>query len=396
MRNSVSSDVAKSFAPEATVPIRIGLYVGKYQPDLFQERRLVVPERKRNALRKRDWNVERIVHEIYSDYVSFFSLKSGRNVASCTTEYYMDALYRYMEAISGELGVYCKVTGQEGIYHTFSRIVLEGKTFLLNGLQDELREKAARYALRPVVHYVRLANHRLAYLRECTDTERNAGYGGNNNNEISVSAVCEALLADCEERVEHFIKKAQHRYEAYVEVVRLWAANHQIGLPDYADGEEWETFCHVLKRKRKLLLLRGGEDCLNSKKKYASYTPCDCGLTTCKTWKTGDEADYEISKWYGAWYGEQGEKFAFTEETIGGWKYNVKRCYMDMLPQGKRLHIEFCYDNDPDEVWMMHIGQNLLELKGQAAELNYVVLENLEHQIMRAYCEENFFLDNAE
>ena len=96
------------------------------------------------------------------------------------------------------------------------------------------------------------------------------------------------------------------------------------------------------------------------------------------------------------WYGEEGESFEFTEETIGGWKYNVKRCYMDVLPQGECTHIEFCYEDVPNELWTMHIGKILLELTGADSEWYYVVLENMEHQIMRVFCETEMILGSSE
>ena len=44
----------------------------------------------------------------------------------------------------------------------------------------------------------------------------------------------------------------------------------------------------------------------------------------------------------------------------------------------------------------MHFGKNLLEFTGEGAELYYIVLENMERQFMRAYCEKEIGFDVAE
>ena len=161
-----------------------------------------------------------------------------------------------------------------------SKIVSESYNFLLRGLQEEIRKNTARYALRPVSHYIRLANLRLAHLKERRKKDKKTRHLLRHNNEISESAICEALLIDCKEKLERFTRKAQLRYEVYVEVLCSWFEKHQMSLPEYADGEEWKTFCHALQRKRRAFELNGEEGIVNSEKKYASYTPCNCGIDT--------------------------------------------------------------------------------------------------------------------
>lgn len=265
MRDVISSDEVKDSKSEAANPGRNKLYADKYQQDLFHERYLIALEQKRFVLSKNDQEVERVVHEIYDDYITSFSVKSERNVASCVAEYYIDALYRYMDVVLEELEVYCKATRQEGFYHTLSKIVSAGNTFLLQGLQDEIRENMERYELHAASYYVCLANYRLTRLRVC-ENKRKAGFRVLSNEAIPVSTVCETLLTECEEKIKHFIERAQHRYEAYIDVLRIWTERYQICLPDYADGEEWAIFCHVLKKRRKEFPVRDQENYLDLKK----------------------------------------------------------------------------------------------------------------------------------
>lgn len=389
MNDSINFNMTKNMLHEVNGQPCIGVYVDKYVPYLFQDRVLDLSERKRNKSRRNEGEVEYIIREMYDTFADFFSLRFERNIAICATEYYTDALHRYMGVVLEEFDTYCTATGQEGSYNMLLNVVSESEQFLLDGLQKEIRENAIRYTLRPVSHYVRLANLRIVHLKGNGEKKRKR-FLLHYNNEIMASAIGDALLADCRERIERFVTKAQLRYEAYVDVLRMWFANNGMYLPENTEGEEWETFRHVLWRKSRMLNRNGEEE--EFRKKYRLYIPCDCGLATCKTWRTGDEADYEISKWYGMWYDEQGECLEFAEKCISGRNYIVKRCYMDRSPGEERLHMEFCYEDAPGEVWRMHFGKNLLEFAGEGAELYYVVLENLERQIMKAYCEEEIVL----
>lgn len=394
MRYATNSAREENVLQVITGGTRNGLRVKRYEPHLVRDKLLRLPERRKYSLHRREGEIERIVRGIYEEYASLFSLKSERNMAVCATEYYTEALHRYMEMVSGPIDAYCRITGQEGLYNRIPQMVSECESFLLQGLREELRENAARYVLRPIFHYVRLAKLRLAHFEEDRKKAGELQDESCRREEIYLYEVCEAVLADCTELLDCFSKKAQFRYEAYVDVLCLWFGHHQIDLPEYADGEEWNTFCHALERKRRAALMNGQREVSQPEKKYAFYVPCTCGAKTCKTWRIGDEADYELAKWYGTWYGEGGECFEFTEGTIGGRAYCVKRCYMDLLPRGKRTHIEFWCEDNPEELWTMHIGRNLLGLTGEDADLYYVILENMEHQILRLYCEdERVFLD---
>lgn len=388
MRCAIDSDGKAKGVQEAIGGLRNGLRVKRYEPGFVEDRQLIVPEQRKNTLRRNEGEIERIVREVYGEYASLFSLKSGRDIAVCATEYYTAALYRYGSVVSEPLAVYCRETGQTELFDKIRKIVSESEHFILQGLREELKENAARYVLRPISYYVRLAKLRLAHLSEERERGKTAQKESGRSTEFFWYEVCEALIGDCREKMNCFSKKAQHRYEAYVDVLCLWLGNRKIGLPEYADGEDWNVFCHALERKRNAIVKNGEEGQIQAERKYAAYEPCACGGKACKTWGTGDEADYEISKWYGKWYGEGGECFEFTDETIGGRAYCVKRCYMDVMPGGKRTHIEFWCEDNPEELWTMHAGRNLLGLTGEDAALYYVILENMEHQILRLYCED--------
>lgn len=387
MRCAIHSVEKAKGLKEADGGLRNGLRVKRYEPCFVPDRKLIFSEQRKNALQRNEREIERVVREVYGEYEKMFFVKSGRNLAVCATEYYTEALYRYGKAVSEPLAAYFRESGQAGLCDGLHKIISGSECFLTQGLQEELKENGERYGLRPVSHYVRMAKIRLAHLEEWK-RGKTAQKESRQETGFSLYEVCEALIGDCRERLECFSKKAQHRYEAYVNVLCLWLKNRQIGLPEYADGEEWDVFCHALERKRKAIAKIGEAESVWEERKYAAYEPCTCGSKVCKTWGTGDEADYEISKWYGMWYGEAGECFELTGKTIGGRVYYVKRCYMDLLPQGKRTHIEFWCEDNPEELWTMHIGQNLLELTGEDAALYYVILENMEHQILRLYCED--------
>lgn len=395
MKVSINSDTKNDMFQEECVRSHAGLYADKFVPCLFRDKLPDLWVRRRNGTKGDSGKVECIIREMYDTFADFFSSRYEQNVAVCATEYYTDAMQRYMEVVLEEFDVYCTATGQEGCYNALLNIVSGCRDFLLGGLQEELRENAIRYTLRPVSRYVRLANLRMVHLNGNREKKKTRFFV-HHNNEITASAVGEALLADCRERLEYFATKAQLRYEAYVDVLRMWFANYGMDLPADTEGEEWETFRHVLWRKRKLFGMNGEEEGAEFQKRYALYVPCDCGLATCKTWRTGDEADYEISKWYGMWHDEEGECLDFTEKHINGWNYIVRRCYMDRTPKEERLHMEICFEDLSEEVWTMHFGKNLLEFTGEGSELYYIVLENLERQIMKAYCEEEIKLGVTE
>lgn len=388
MRDAIHSDEKTKDLQEVAGGLRIGLRVKRYEPCFVEDRQQIFLKRRKNTSRRDKGEIERIVREVYGEYERMVSVKSGRNLAVCTTEYYTEALCRYMAVALEPIVEYCREIGQTGFCEWMPKFVSESEHFLMQGLREELKENAARYALRPVSYYVHLARIRLAHLNGERKRERTVRAEDHQKTEVLLYEVCEDLIVDCRERLHLFSKKAQHRYDSYMDVLFLCLENRKINLPEYADGEEWAVFCHALERRGKALSKNREEGMIWAERKYADYEPCTCGREACKTWATGDEADYEISKWYGMWYGEEGECFEFTEETIGGRAYCVKRCYMDMLPRGKRTHIEFWCEDDPEELWTMHIGKNLLGLTGEEAALYYVILENMEHQILRLYCED--------
>ena len=271
MRCAIDSDGKTKGVQEAIGGLRNGLRVKRYEPCFVEDRQLIVPEQRKNALRRNEGEIERIVREVYGEYASLFSLKSGRNIAVCATEYYTAALYRYGSAVSEPLAVYCRETGQTELFDKIRKIVSESEHFLLQGLREELKENAARYVLRPVSSYVRLAKLRLAHLSEERERGKTAQKESGRSTEFFLYEVCEALIGDCREKMNCFSKKAQHRYEAYVDVLCLWLGNRKIGLPEYADGEDWNVFCHALVRKRKTTVKNAEEGQIRAERKY-------CGL----------------------------------------------------------------------------------------------------------------------